>query len=551
MEGHAEELPARVFASLALYFDQTYHPEDWTPDFIEGDAPYCVGEESLFNEDILSTEKNSTSTSDVESLLQLQRSEIGVVADHLSLFALLTPTWTSEWASSKTPLDHKIYEAIKTVHNSTAGHAGVDRTCIRLVDQGVQWKGMRQAVRQFIKECPSCQLMSFIKIAVHTHPFTAGVYGPWERVNIDTIGPLPEDELGYKFIIVIIDCFSRFLELHPAKDATAAAAAEALYQTFGRFGSPQEILSDNGSQYVNEVITHFTEHIGVDHMLTMAYSHEENTIVERANKETMRHIRDIVFDRRVKNRWSVSTPLVQRIFNSNVISSIGVSPAQILFGNAISLDRGIFLPFAERPAGEVPTRLSSRIAQMINAQADVIEVARKTQSTKDHNHYARFPLERTTIEPGSYVLANYENDSKRSPNKLTPHLRGPFLVVNPSPCNPNVYAVQNLVSEKIEYFHLKNLRPFFHDPANSSPADIARKVLDYVEIDHIVSHKGSFKMRSKMLFLIRFKGFDASHDSYQTWRELSRTEALHKYLIAHQAQKHVPKPFRHLYVECL
>ena len=338
----AEELPARVLASLAPYFDQTYHPEDWTPDFIEGDAPYCVGEESLFNEDILSTEKNSTSTSDVESLLQLQRSEIGVVADHLSLFALSTPTWTSEWASSKTPLDHKIYEAIKTVHNSTAGHAGVDRTCIRLVDQGGQWKGMRQAVRQFIKECPSCQLMSFIKIAVHTHPFTAGVYGPWERVNIDTIGPLPEDELGYKFIIVIIDCFSRFLELHPAKDATAAAAAEALYQTFGRFGSPQEILSDNGSQYVNEVITHFTEHIGVDHMLTMAYSHEENTIVERANKETMRHIRDIVFDRRVKNRWSVSTPLVQRIFNSNEISSIGVSPAQILFGNAISLDRGIF-----------------------------------------------------------------------------------------------------------------------------------------------------------------------------------------------------------------
>jgi len=138
----AEELPARVLASLAPYFDQTYHPEDWTPDFIEGDAPYCVGEESLFNEDILSTEKNSTSTSDVESLLQLQRSEIGVVADHLSLFALSTPTWTSEWASSKTPLDHKIYEAIKTVHNSTAGHAGVDRTCIRLVDQGVQWKGM-------------------------------------------------------------------------------------------------------------------------------------------------------------------------------------------------------------------------------------------------------------------------------------------------------------------------------------------------------------------------------------------------------------------------
>ena len=185
-------------------------------------------------------------------------------------------------------------------------------------------------------------MMSFIKLAVHTHPFTAGAYGPWERVNIDTIGPLPEDELGYKYIIAIIDCFSRFLELHPAKDATAAAAAEALFQSFGRFGTPQEILSDNGSQYVNEVITQFAEHTGVDHMLTMAYSHEENTIVERANKETMRHVKDIVFDRKLKKRWSKTLPLVSRIFNANEISSIGVSPAQILFGNAISLDRGIF-----------------------------------------------------------------------------------------------------------------------------------------------------------------------------------------------------------------
>ena len=293
---------------------------------------------------------------------------------------------------------------------------------------------MRQRVRQYIKECPCCQMMSFIKLAVHTHPFTAGVYGPWERVNIDTIGPLPEDELGNKYIIAIIDCFSRFLELYPAKDATAAAASEALFQSFGRFGTPQEILSDNGSQYVNELITQFAELTGVDHMLTMAYSHEENTIVERSNRETMRHVRDIAFDRRLKKRWSTTLPLVMRIFNSNMISSLGVSPAQILFGNAISLDRGIFLPFEERPHTRISTKLSSRLAQMINAQADVIEVARRTQSKKDENHYARYPLDRTIIEPGTFVLANYENDSKRSPNKLTPHHRGPFSSIASECC---------------------------------------------------------------------------------------------------------------------
>jgi len=124
-------------------------------------------------------------------------------------------------------------------------------------------------------------------------------------------------------------------------------------------------------------------------------------------------------------------------------------------------------------------------------------------------------------------------------------------VLNPSPCYPDVYTVQNLVSEKTEDFHVKKLKPFLHDPATSDPADVARKVLDYVEIDHIVSHKGPFKKTSKMRFLIRFKGFDQSHDSYQLWKDLRTTEALHRYLIANQMQKLVPKPFRHLYPECL
>jgi hypothetical protein len=114
-----------------------------------------------------------------------------------------------------------------------------------------------------------------------------------------------------------------------------------------------------------------------------------------------------------------------------------------------------------------------------------------------------------------------------------------------------VYAVRNLVTEKTEDFHLKNLKPFLHDPANSNPVEIARKLLDYVEIDYIVSHRGSFKKRSGMLFLIRFKGFDASHDSYQRWRDLSTTEALHYYLISIGMQKEISAPFRHLYKECL
>jgi hypothetical protein len=55
----------------------------------------------------------------------------------------------------------------------------------------------------------------------------------------------------------------------------------------GRYGCPSTILSDNGSQYVNQVIDELIYLMGSHYDLTMAYSKEGNGIVERANKEVL------------------------------------------------------------------------------------------------------------------------------------------------------------------------------------------------------------------------------------------------------------------------
>jgi hypothetical protein len=191
-------------------------------------------------------------------------------------------------------------EIIQRAHNEIVGHGGVERTLAKLEAMGILWPYMREHVKRFIHNCPYCQLMSYVKLPIHTHPFTTASYEPFERVNIDTIGPLPVDEHGNAYIIVYIDCFSRFIELYAAKDATAASAAKALIQTMGRFGSPSQILSDRGPQFVNSLIKQYLEYTGTEHVTTMAYSKEENSIVERANKETGRHLRAIVFDRNLK-----------------------------------------------------------------------------------------------------------------------------------------------------------------------------------------------------------------------------------------------------------
>ena len=104
-------------------------------------------------------------------------------------------------------------------------------------------------------------------------------------LNIDTIGPLPKDDRGNIYVLVIIDCFSRFIELYPVPDTSAPPAAKCVLQHLGRYGAPRRIRTDNGSQFVNEVMDELISLVGSEHQLSLAYSSDENGIVERANKE--------------------------------------------------------------------------------------------------------------------------------------------------------------------------------------------------------------------------------------------------------------------------
>jgi hypothetical protein len=73
-----------------------------------------------------------------------------------------------------------------------------------------------------------------------------------QRIYIDTINLDKPDNNGYSSIIVFVDSFSRWVELYPSTDYSAASAALALLQFVGRFGVPSEIHTDKATQYVNE-----------------------------------------------------------------------------------------------------------------------------------------------------------------------------------------------------------------------------------------------------------------------------------------------------------
>ena len=433
------------------------------------------------------------------------------------------------------PLPDATYTRIAQAHNADVGHFGVDKTFNHLISIRQKWKGMRKHIRQFIQLCPVCQKLRERHLALKAHPFTTAAYLPMDVLNIDTIGPVDSDDDGNKFILVIVDCFTRWVELFPMPDTSAISAAEAILQHVGRYGIPSTIRSNRGSQFVNEIITQLIQLMHSDHAKTLAYSKEENAIVERANKEVMRHLRAIIFDRKSQRKWSKHhLPLVMRILNSEEKTNTGLSPAEILFGNTVDLGRRILHePFESSPDSSQP--LSVYMEKLLADQASLIQVAQATQLKHDTHHMSTFSPNFTEFPVNSYVLLDPPEGSR---SKLQTRKKGPYQVVNSV---GSKYVLQDLLSGKNFETHYTNLSPFNFDEDRTSPTDVAMHDEQEFLIDKIIAHRGDRTRRSTMEFLVKWTGFGDTYDSWEPYANLRDTSSLSEYLAANRLRSLLPK----------
>jgi hypothetical protein len=102
---------------------------------------------------------------------------------------------------------------IARVHNSVAGHHGVNITKSRLKSLKKCWRGMDKDISTFIKNCPVCQKLSAVKPDCVTEPFTLSCYKPMHRVSMDTIVKLPIDSQGNTNMIIFLVSLPYILNL--------------------------------------------------------------------------------------------------------------------------------------------------------------------------------------------------------------------------------------------------------------------------------------------------------------------------------------------------
>jgi hypothetical protein len=320
-----------------------------------------------------------------------------------------------------------------------------------------------------------------------------------EVVNIDLIGPLPPDRYGNTYILVIRDAFSRWTDLHAIPSKEETSVIHPLLKFFGTFGWPTELRSDGGKEFVNGTIALLLDLVGTQHSITLAYSHyEEKGMVERANKEVLRRLRDMVFDTRLVSIWSDMLPLVQRLMNNHVVETIGVSPSQIIFGNGLDLDRNFVPTHVTREVTSSGTGEISYLEwvdKLIKSQALIVHIAQEIlfEHVQKHLEIKRRSEGITAYPIGAIVLAQYPDKGlgRRPPTKLTPKWEGPFRVVNIS-TDGNSYDLQNFIDGKITTRHLIDLKLFFYDPniMEMSLEDIAlRDRIHEFPVEEVLEHR--------------------------------------------------------------
>jgi hypothetical protein len=444
------------------------------------------------------------------------------------------------------------HRLILRYHNDMVGHGGIARTCeliknVANADDSSDARDLRRLLKELtnkvkhvVDSCPNCQRMSSLKPTIHAHLYTNATYVPMKRLSIDTLGPLKETPAGFKFLLVIIDTFSRWVELYPLKTTDAPEAALALLQHSGRFGFAQEFISDSGSQFVNDIISELSKLMLTDSRVTMAYSKEENGIVERSIREVLRHLSHMVLNDKVGADWKKGIPFVQRIINSNVHSAIGVSPAKILFGNVIDLSETILYPDRARQLYSNFTSYTDYVKELIDIQKRIVDAAASAQRETDRLHLSRQVPDVTTFPVGSYVLCRRPQTRMHTigDHKLDNFpWKGPYLVES---VVGDRYELLNITTGCFHQAHVTWLKQYkigLTTPEEDSLRNHGMKI-----IKRIKSHQGTIAERSSLKFLVEWE--DGSSDSYEPWSNLRRNELVHNYLREHRMISLIPERFR-------
>jgi transposase InsO family protein len=101
--------------------------------------------------------------------------------------------------------------------------------------------------------------------------------------GIDIVGVLPRASGGFRFLFVGINIFTKWMEAISVVNITQEATVKFLQSIIYRFGVPQRVLTDNGTQFKGAKFLRCCADFGIHHQPSSAAHPQTNGQVERIN----------------------------------------------------------------------------------------------------------------------------------------------------------------------------------------------------------------------------------------------------------------------------
>ena len=256
-------------------------------------------------------------------------------------------------------------EMLDRIHT---GHQGISK-CRERARQSIWWPGLSRQLEELVKNCSTCR--KFTNQRSETLIPTALPELPWQRVGTDLF------ELKGHTYLLIVDYYSRYIEVAKMKRTTAEDVILLTKGIFARHGIPETVVSDNGPQYSSEAYAEFARLYQFEHVTSSPRYPQSNGEAERA-VQTIKGLMKKEMDPYLALLTYRATPL-----------QCGFSPSELLMARKLRTN----IPMTRellKPA--VPDRA------LVQERED--QYKRRIQSNFDLHHGAR-DLE--PLEPGQRV----------------------------------------------------------------------------------------------------------------------------------------------------
>jgi transposase InsO family protein len=226
------------------------------------------------------------------------------------------------------------------MHHDDVGHLGYEKT-LELLSHSYWFRNMRRFTRKYVNHCLNCAYFKTPsgKKPGFLHPIPK-LPIPFHTIHVDHLGPFVKTQTGNKYILTIIDAFTKFILIYPVKGTDTQYVIKTMKDMIKLLGVPRRCISDRGTAFTSKRFQNFCQEVGMVHHLTATGLPRGNGQVERYHR-TILHSLGSMGANIEDDRWEENVVNIQLGLNGAINKAIGVTPSEALLGFRVRSNQGV------------------------------------------------------------------------------------------------------------------------------------------------------------------------------------------------------------------